>query len=231
MNDENFWRKKCVIYLIENLLNGKKYVGQTRQMLRQRINQHKSHNKTYIDRAIKCYGFENFKVEILEECASPDELNEREIFWIKTLDTKVPNGYNRTDGGADIDNIASEMKLAVCCLNDGRIFESIVEAARYYNIPKTNISALCHGYRLNIGSEYRFEFVDEQKRAAAEIRRQKISQRNKPVRCIENGIIYESAVAASKATGIYRICISFACRHKSRTAGGYHWEFVRAEED
>ena len=229
MYDEDFWHKKCVVYLLLNRHNGMGYIGKTVRELWQRIKQHRTRPESYIGSAIQKYGFEKFSVIVLEECASPGELNEREKFWIKTLNTKFPKGYNRTDGGVDINNIALEMKLAVRCLNDGRIFSSIAEAARYFNIPKTNISALCHGYRLNIGSEYRFEFVDETKRTEAEIRRRKISQRNKPVRCIENGMIYESAVAASKATGIYRICISFACRHKSRTAGGYHWEFVHAE--
>ena len=87
-----------VIYLITNLLNGMKYVGQTTQPLGARIAQHKC-SDLYIDRAIRKYGRENFKVEVLEECYTVEQLNEREIFWIAALNTKVPNGYNITDGG------------------------------------------------------------------------------------------------------------------------------------
>lgn len=87
-----------VIYLITNLLNGMKYVGQTTQPLRRRINEHK-YGDQYIDRAIKKYGLENFKVEVLEECETKQQLNEREIFWIAKLNCKAPNGYNRTSGG------------------------------------------------------------------------------------------------------------------------------------
>ena len=87
-----------VIYLITNLLNGKKYVGKTTQTLKRRINQHK-HGNIHIDKAIQKYGRENFKVEVLEECYTVEQLNEREIFWIAALNTKVPNGYNITDGG------------------------------------------------------------------------------------------------------------------------------------
>ena len=90
-----------VIYKITCTLNGKGYVGQTRQKLGRRITEHKrdsSKGRPGIDAAIHKYGWENFTVEVLEEC--PIEfLNEREIFFISELGTKAPNGYNLTDGG------------------------------------------------------------------------------------------------------------------------------------
>ena len=43
------------------------------------------------------YGLENFSFDVIEECLE-DELNEREIYWIKYYDTYY-NGYNRTLGG------------------------------------------------------------------------------------------------------------------------------------
>ena len=88
-----------VIYLITNLLNGKKYVGQTIQRLNIRMNHHRRGGDLYIDRAIRKYGRENFKVEVLEECYTVEQLNEREKFWIIELNCKHPNGYNHTDGG------------------------------------------------------------------------------------------------------------------------------------
>lgn len=49
----------------------------------------------------------------------------------------------------------------------------------------------------------------------------------KPVRCVETGVVYESAVKASELTGIRRTSISQVCGGKTRlkTAGGFHWEF------
>lgn len=90
-----------VIYKITCLINGKSYVGQTRQKFEVRISQHKHNsNRTPIgiDAAIKKYGWENFTVEIIEECAI-EKLDEREMFWIATLNSKSPNGYNLTNGG------------------------------------------------------------------------------------------------------------------------------------
>lgn len=81
-----------------NKLDGKVYVGQTTQPLGRRIAQHKCCD-LYIDRAIKKYGWKNFMVEVLQECETLEQLNEREKFWIDELNCKFPNGYNKTDGG------------------------------------------------------------------------------------------------------------------------------------
>ena len=90
-----------VVYLIWNKINGKKYVGQTRQSFKRRIIEHKRNSgksKIGVDAAIAKYGWDNFTVEIIEECAI-EKLDEREMFWIRELNSKVPNGYNLTDGG------------------------------------------------------------------------------------------------------------------------------------
>ena len=86
------------IYKITNLVNGKIYVGQTQRDVEQRFKEHMRAD-SLIGKAICKYGLKNFKCEILEECDTIEELNEREIFWIKELNCKVPNGYNLTDGG------------------------------------------------------------------------------------------------------------------------------------
>ena len=89
------------IYLLTCTVNGKKYVGQTRQKLGRRITEHKrdsSINRPGVDHAIFVHGWEKFTVEVLEICPV-DKLNEREMFWIRELNTKAPNGYNLTDGG------------------------------------------------------------------------------------------------------------------------------------
>src|ERR1700690_1413882 len=83
------------IYKTTNLIDGKIYVGKE-------MNKPNSYlgSGIYILRAIRLYGKENFKKEILEYCESEKQLNEREKFWIKELDAINPEiGYNITDGG------------------------------------------------------------------------------------------------------------------------------------
>ena len=87
-----------VIYVITCLLNGMKYVGQTTRTIEQRFKEHASY-KTHLGYAIQKYGQENFTIEILETCETPEQLDEREIYWIAKLNCKHPNGYNLTDGG------------------------------------------------------------------------------------------------------------------------------------
>lgn len=82
-----------IIYKTTNIINGKFYVGKDAK-----------NNPTYfgsgkiLKHAIKKYGKENFKKEILEVCSSLNELDEREKFWIKELDA-IKCGYNMTEGG------------------------------------------------------------------------------------------------------------------------------------
>ena len=85
---------------------------------------------------------------------------------------------------------------------------------------------MCHG-KCRHAKGFVFEFVDEQLRAAAELRKQKIYSHKKPVRCIEKNITYPSINDASRQTGIAKEHIGNVCRGNKRTTGGYHWEFVQ----
>ena len=89
-----------VIYLLLNTINGKMYVGQTTN-LRKRISEHKCGDQ-YVDRAIRKYGWENFRCCVIKKCASKAEMDTWEKFFIILLNTKSPNGYNLTDGGEGI---------------------------------------------------------------------------------------------------------------------------------
>ncbi|MBQ9486614.1 MAG: helix-turn-helix domain-containing protein, partial [Selenomonadaceae bacterium] len=82
----------------QNMLNGKKYVGQTVRPLETRFNEHTRQN-TFIGRAIRKYGKENFRYGVIKSCASKSEMDYWEKFFIAALKTKSPKGYNLTDGG------------------------------------------------------------------------------------------------------------------------------------
>mgnify|MGYP001079287636 CR=1 FL=1 len=94
------------IYIITNLINGKQYVGQSVCGYVERFRQHCfCANRPYdtdgyiqdIDLAIKQYGIDNFKVELIEK-VSFEERNNKEIYYIKKYNT-YSKGYNRTIGG------------------------------------------------------------------------------------------------------------------------------------
>ena len=88
----------CGIYLITNLVNGKQYVGQSIGIAHRWI-EHKNSKENYpISKAIRKYGKDNFKFEIIENCL-PKDLDEKEKYYIKKYNTITPNGYNITYGG------------------------------------------------------------------------------------------------------------------------------------
>ncbi len=87
------------IYKVTNKVNGKSYIGQTRNTVEFRWRQHyKAKDNKYFHRAIQKYGKENFEVITLEKC-DVEKLNDREIFYISKYDT-FNNGYNLTKGGS-----------------------------------------------------------------------------------------------------------------------------------
>ena len=90
-----------LIYVITNLVNGKKYVGQTVQTLEERFREHTfpSSGCIAIRDAIAKYGQDNFKIEELAKASSIDELNALEAHYVQELNTLAPSGYNLKDGG------------------------------------------------------------------------------------------------------------------------------------
>lgn len=91
------------IYLITNLVNNKKYVGQHKYDTPTiRWRQHRYANtSSALHRAFKKYGLENFKFEVL--CvASYDKLTLMEQYYAEVLGTYIhdyPSGYNMTTPG------------------------------------------------------------------------------------------------------------------------------------
>jgi group I intron endonuclease len=91
------------VYLAENTVNGKKYIGKTNRTLSSRKKEHQKHarygSRSYFHKAIRLYGFESFIWTVLFKSYNAAALCESEQNFIKQLNTKVPRGYNLTDGG------------------------------------------------------------------------------------------------------------------------------------
>lgn len=87
------------IYVWTNKINGKQYVGQVvSHRLDIREQRHLHDTDTVFDKAIHKYGEENFERKLIDVANSREELDEKEILWIKEYGT-FGNGYNCTSGG------------------------------------------------------------------------------------------------------------------------------------
>lgn len=94
------------VYVAWNVVNGMGYVGKTIYDLPWRKNGHEQDayngSPCYFHRAIRKYGWDAFEWTILAEDDDDEWLLLMEQKWIKRLGTKVPNGYNMTDGGEGV---------------------------------------------------------------------------------------------------------------------------------
>ena len=92
-----------LIYKITNLINNKLYIGQTCKTLNERMLTHKnsmiSGVNTHLYNAMRRYGWENFKFEVVCKATSQEELDELEVYYIDYYDT-YRHGYNMTLGGS-----------------------------------------------------------------------------------------------------------------------------------
>ena len=120
--------RKGYIYLITNKVNGKQYVGQTSRDVDTRFQEHcfdtRGHSKLH--NAIQKYGWQNFKVETIEEVPL-DDLDEREKYWISELDTR-DKGYNISFGGKNFCKEYSQVQV----VENGLIFDSKEEMVQLF---------------------------------------------------------------------------------------------------
>lgn len=149
------------IYCYTNKINGKKYIGQTKNFKR-RHEQHLCGKEQLIDRKIKEYGIKNFKIEILEENLDDDDMDVKEIYYIDFYDTLVQNnkGYNVCKGGKGC-NIPllnkSVLQLDSTTKKFIKRFNSISEASEKLNLQQASISDCCRR-KQHSADEYTFMY-------------------------------------------------------------------------
>ena len=146
---------KNVIYAYKKKSSNKiVYVGQTNN-LNYRHKQHTKYdpynpnNKEYnypLSRGIRKYGEDEYELIILEDDLLQDQLNEREIYWIKFYDTYF-NGYNQSTGGSN----------PVKPIFDDKLIDLVIELLKNYEnsyqdiCDKTGLS-MTHVYNINTGN-------------------------------------------------------------------------------
>lgn len=113
--------KDWLIYSITNILNGKVYIGQTRQGLARRKGEHihrfnlgERDHKLY--RAMRKHGIENFKFEVLCSALKLEYLDQLEVEFISQFNS-FHRGYNMTCGG---DSVSDETRAKIGAALKGR---------------------------------------------------------------------------------------------------------------
>lgn len=230
-------RNPC-IYMIQNQVDKKVYIGQTNRTLEERTRVHKSrlkrnvHENKYLQFAWNKYGEENFVFDILQSCNS-DELDYLEVFWIQKFNsTNRSNGYNFETGGSKNKELAVETRRLkgkpVVLTNTMECFYSASEAARAYNLSQGSISKCCRGEIRSAGKlpngEYSVwvfaEDFDFKKDYSFERHKGSHNPRARKVVCLTTNKVF----ATMKEAGLYYniksyFKISEVCRGKRKHCG------------
>lgn len=149
-----------IIYCYTNLVNGKRYIGQTIHPVDRHCshirNEYRVQDKTPFHMAIMKYGCENFKYNVLELCIAQTrdelqrELNNLEITLIAENNTRdKENGYNISAGGQLNDTFkgAPSPKPVDMFDMDGnfiRSFSSVSEAQNLFQLSGNGIQKVCN---------------------------------------------------------------------------------------
>lgn len=178
------------IYLIENIINRKIYIGQTIGKVKQRWAVHCSssnNSNSAVTKAILKYGKHNFKISIVEIIEDGnrenlfDKLNMLEKSYIQAWNSLIPNGYNILLGGKNAAKPESVRRKISSSLK-GHPSRKIWLGKKFSKEHRENIS--------------------------------KSQVLSKSLICLENNEIYHSIAEASRKLNIPRTSLSKSLRKK-----------------
>ena len=220
-----------IIYLAKNIehLNEKGYIGQTTHSLKKRWSQHlnaafKKNSQDVFHKAIRKYGKNAWKLEILEVVGSKKDLNEKEIEFIEKYNTHYlnGNGYNMCIGGRSrsgwkeepaktVARIAKQLKPVVC-IETGKVFESIKAAALELKVSAGFLRNVCAGLKPTAkGFTFKYLYEDTKNKLAEDrvFKKEKYKKEHftsgRPVVCLSNGNRFISVKQAARQLGVAEV--------------------------
>lgn len=194
------------IYLWTNLVNGKKYVGQTTCFHRRMKTYRHTYPNAYMEHAVKKHGLDNFDITILERDVPLDKLDEREQYWLDYYQSyDADKGYNICKIASTTEGVTHTKEW--CQEHSEWLKDKWATDEEYRKFWQERMS----------GEKNYFYGKDcsGDKNGHA-----------KAVRCVELNKIYTTVKEAAKCSGTSRQNISHVLNGRQETAGGYHWEYV-----
>lgn len=234
-----------IIYKITNTINGKIYIGQTRQVKPiERFNRHVRESKgpttNYFHSAIRKYGKINFVFDIICCCKTLDDLNYMETYFIKHFNsTNKEFGYNLTTGGDSTEvNLESVKKMQEVIKKQYENGRSPWNKGLKYKATSESWNKGLMGYKLNHGYNVSKALTGLKK---TEDHRKNLSIaafnrflktkhiQSKNVICLELNIVFKSASQAARYFNTSQGCISNICRGERKSLSGRSFQYTDVE--
>ncbi len=228
-----------LVYKHTNLINNKVYIGITQQNTEKRWQKGRGYKRQpHFRDAIKKYGWDNFKHEILFDNLSKEQAIEKEIELIaKYKSNNRKYGYNISKGGETYkENFKRRIGKEVANAKSVRvidaktneiigIYESQNLCAIALGINRKGITKNCRGLSKTYKG-YIFEYADFDFIKPIRNKTGKHNNHHKTkVKCIEDNLIFSSIKEAGEYYNIRpnNIACCLCKSSKSKTAGGKHW--------
>ncbi len=212
-----------IVYLTTNIINGNKYIGQDL-----------NNNPKYLGsgkvfkEALKKYGKQNFKKEILANASSKEELSSLEIYYIDFYNAqKSPIYYNIARGGeGGITSDQTFKKVKVYQFNKEltllKEWNSAGEASKTLDISRSKIVSACTKNRL-----YKEFFWSKDEKI---ILKSDLHQKFKRIEQydLDNNLlrVWDYLQQIADTTKFNKSNIHKCCKGKYKTAYGFKWKYL-----
>ena len=213
----------------KNKINGKVYIGQTKQSLKNRWSNGYGYRECpKFWRAIQKYGWDNFEHIILEQGLTLDEANNKEQYYIKKYDA-IANGYNISIGGGSNYGVGKNIYQYDLDGNYIKEWTSISDIAGEFNVEDASCIYSCISGKLNscFGFQWRYDKLNKinsiksKSKIISELKRKPVYQYDR------DGVFIKKYDYLEKVAldGFNYKNVSECCIGNRTTCGDYQWSY------
>ena len=210
------------VYLHENKINNKKYIGITHQKPKYRWKNGRGYKSCILfNKAIQKYGWENFNHIILFENLSKEEAEQKEIELISFFKSNQKKyGYNIENGGNSIGKLAEETKEKM---------RKAKKTFRHTEETKRKIGLKCKERYANKENHpmYGKPHSKETKEKISNSNKKKINQYDLDGNFIKT---WNSAIDVEKELGIDSCHINSVANGKQYSCHNYIWKYEKEKK-